>query len=275
MAAQKIIVIDASRGNESYWSDAWAARDLIFFIAMRDAAVRYKQNFAGVAWVVIRPALGIILLTVIFGAVASLPSGGVPYAIMVATGMLPWQLFASGFAESSHSVVANSHLISKIYFPRIILPASAILASAGDFVISLAVLIVICAVFGFPPGIRILMLPLYAGLASLTAAAVGLWVAAFNVRFRDVRHVLPFAIQFGLYLSPVGFSSEVVPAKWQMIYSLNPMVAVIDGFRWAMLGAGPEPLTNGLWPSMVFTLALFAGGLWYFQRCDKNFCDMI
>src|SRR5512136_1503735 len=248
------LVIEAGRAERHYWKDLWRFRELLYFLSWRDILVRYKQTVIGVAWSVIRPVLTMIVFTVIFGKLAKFPSGNAPYAILVYAAMLPWQFFANALSESSNSLIANANMISKVYFPRLIVPASAVIISLVDFLISFVVLALLMAWYRFVPEWRIVLVPLFLVLALLTSLGFSLWLSALNVKYRDFRYIVPFIVQFGLYVSPVGFSSSVVPDKWRLLYSLNPMVGVIDGFRWAILGNGVQIF----WPGFLLSLLLTA-----------------
>jgi lipopolysaccharide transport system permease protein len=268
-------IIEPGRTEKNYWRDLWRYRELFFFLAWRDILVRYKQTAIGIAWALLRPFLTMVVLTVVFGKIAALPSNGIPYPILVVAATLPWQFFSNSLAEASNSLAGNAHVISKIYFPRLILPAGAMITSLVDFFISLGLLAVLMAFFGFIPDWRLVALPFFTVLAFLAALGPGLFLTALNAKFRDVRYVIPFIVQFGLFISPVGFSSEVIPEKWRLLYSLNPMVGVIDGFRWAICRG-----TSGLYvPGFILSLAvvvLFLWlGLWYFRKTEKSFADII
>lgn len=270
------LILESGRAEKHYWHDVWCYRELLYFLAWRDILVRYKQTVIGIAWAVIRPFLTMVIFTVLFSRIAKLHSeGSVPYALLVMGGMLPWQFFSTSLSESSNSLVSNSNLISKIYFPRLIVPASSVITSFVDFLITLGLMALMMAWYRFLPDWHILMLPLFVTLAFSCAFGIGLWLSALNVEYRDFRHTLPFIVQFGLYVSPVGFSSSVVPPQWRLLYSLNPVVGVIDGFRWALL-RGQSPLW---WPSIlssiVLTSVLCASGIWYFRRTEKTFADVI
>lgn len=268
-------IIEPGRGFEQYWQDLWNYRGLFYFLAWRDILVRYKQTVIGVAWSVIRPLLTMVVFTVVFGKLAKLPSGGAPYPILVFAAMLPWQFFANSLSESSNSLINNANMLSKVYFPRLIVPTSSVIVSLVDFLISFLLLVGLMAWYRFIPNVRILTLPLFLLLALLVAMGFGLWLAALNVKYRDFRYVVPFIVQFGLYISPVGFSSSIVPAKWRLLYSLNPMVGVIDGFRWAILGGEARLYWPGFLVSVALTLLIFLWGLRYFRKTERSFADVI
>ena len=269
------LVIEAGHTELHYWKDLWRYRELFFFLAWRDVLVRYKQTVIGIAWSVIRPVLTMIVLTIIFGKIAKLPSGDVPYPIMVFAAMLPWQFFANALSESSNSLISNANMLTKVYFPRLVVPASAVIVSLVDFLISFAILIVLMIWYRFIPDWHIVALPLFLLFAFMTAFGFGLWLAALNVRYRDFRYIVPFIIQFGLYISPVGFSSKVIPEKWCLLYSLNPMVGVIDGFRWAILGGNEQFYWPGFLLSLLVTAFLSLVGIWYFRKTERVFADVI
>lgn len=269
------IVIEAGRAERHYWRDIWRYRELLFFLTWRDLLVRYKQTVLGVAWAWLKPLITMMVFTVVFGKLAKLPSGDTPYAILVFAGLLPWLFFSNAVAETGNSLVSNSHLISKVYFPRIIIPGASVLVSLVDLLISSVLLVGLMFWFGYWPTWRVITLPFFVLSAALTAAGVGLWLAALNVKYRDVRYIVPFALQIGMYVSPVGFASTVVPEKWRLLYSLNPMVGVIDGFRWALLSGNPQVY----WPSIAFSLALslilLFSGIRNFRKAEQTFADVI
>ena len=269
------LVIEAGRAERHYWRDLWRFRELLYFLSWRDILVRYKQTVIGVAWSVIRPVLTMIVFTVIFGKLAKFPSGSAPYAILVYAAMLPWQFFANALSESSNSLIANSNMISKIYFPRMIVPCSAVIVSLVDFLISFLVLAVLMVWYRFLPSWQIVTVPLFLLLALLASLGFSLWLSALNVKYRDFRYIVPFIVQFGLYVSPVGFSSNVVPEKWRLLYSLNPMVGVIDGFRWAVLGGESQIYWPGFLLSTTLTLLVLLGGIKYFRKTERIFADII
>ncbi|MFQ5355794.1 MAG: ABC transporter permease [Mariprofundaceae bacterium] len=268
-------IIEPGRAERHYWRDLWRYRELFYFLAWRDLLVRYKQTAIGIAWAVIRPLLTMIVFTVVFGKLAKLPSDGVPYPIMVFAAMLPWQFFASSFAEAGNSLVSNSTMISKVYFPRLTMPVSAVIVSLVDFIISFVILACLMVWYNFIPDVRILLLPIFIVIAFLASLGAGLWIAALNVKFRDFRYIIPFVVQMGLYISPVGFSSSIVPEQWRLLYSINPMVGVIDGFRWAIIGGDYQIYWPGFALSLVVVAILLAGGIYYFRKTEKTFADVI
>lgn len=269
------IIIEPGRGFEQYWRDLWHYRELFYFLAWRDVLVRYKQTVIGIAWSVIRPILTMVVFTVVFGKLAKLPSEGVPYPILVFTAMLPWQFFSNSLSESSNSLIANANMLSKVYFPRLIIPTSAVIVSLVDFLISFIILVALMLWYRFVPDWRIVTLPFFILLALLAALGLGLWMAALNVKYRDFRYIVPFIVQFGLYISPVGFSSSIVPEKWRLLYSLNPMVGVIDGFRWAIFDGGAKLYWPGFLLSTGLTLLIFIWGIRYFRKTESTFADVI
>ena len=271
----KELTIEAGRTEKQYWKDLWRYRELFYFLAWRDILVRYKQTTIGIAWALIRPFLTMIVFTIVFGNLAKLPSEGAPYPILVFAAMLPWQFFASALSECSNSLIANSNMISKVYFPRLIVPTSAVIVSFVDFLISGIILIALMAWYNFVPDWRILTLPLFILIAFAAAIGGGLWLAALTVEYRDFRYIVPFIVQFGLYISPVGFSSSIVPEQWRLLYSLNPMVSVIDGFRWAILGGNSTLFWPGFILSLGLVILLFVSGIWYFRKTERTFADVI
>lgn len=273
--SQQELVIEAGRTERQYWQDLWRYRELFYFLAWRDILVRYKQTAIGIAWALIRPFLTMVVFTVVFGNLAKLPSEGVPYPILVFAAMLPWQFFANALSECSNSLITNANLISKVYFPRLIVPISAVIVSFVDFMVSGIIMLGLMAWYNFVPDWRILTLPLFIAIAFAAAIGCGLWLAALNVEYRDFRYIVPFIVQFGLYISPVGFSSSVVPEQWRLLYSLNPMVGVIDGFRWAILGGNSRIYWPGFALSIALVLVLLLSGIWYFRKTERTFADVI
>jgi lipopolysaccharide transport system permease protein len=274
--AAREVILEPGRADRNYWADLWRYRELFQVLAWRDIAIRYRQTAVGVAWAVIRPLLTMAIFTVLFGRLAKLPSdGGAPYPLMVFAGLLPWTFFATALADASNSLVSNSNLIGKVYFPRLIVPTATVVASFVDFAISLGIMACLMTWYRFAPDWRVLLLPGFALLAFIASLGPALWITAVNVRYRDFRYVIPFMVQFGLYVSPVGFSSAIVPQKWRLLYALNPMVGVIDGFRWCLLGGrGPLDLTS-VSISVVVSAVLLALGLAQFRRLERSFADLL
>jgi lipopolysaccharide transport system permease protein len=270
------LLIEAGRAERHYWRDLWHYRELLYFLAWRDVKVRYKQTLIGVAWVVLRPLLTMIVLTIVFNRIAGLGQETVtPYALMVMAGVLPWQFFSTALTESGNSLVGNAQMIAKVYFPRIIVPLSSVLAGLVDFAVILLLLLPLMAWYQYWPDWQLLFLPLFVLLGLSITLGAGIALAALNVRYRDVRFIIPFMVQFGLYLSPVGFSVAEIPQDWRWLYDLNPMVGVIEGFRWCLLaGADPLPLT-ALLNSLLFAAALLWFGVRYFRRVERTFADVI
>lgn len=269
-------ILEPGRSEKNYWRDLWHYRELFQVLAWRDLSVRYKQTVIGVAWAVIRPFLTMLVFTVIFGKVAKLPAdGNVPYGLMVFAGMLPWTFFATALAEASNSLVSNSNLISKVYFPRLIVPTATVVVAFVDFLISFTILVGMMVFYRFLPGWNILLLPFFVLLAFFASLGPSLWLTSLNVKYRDFRYIIPFVVQFGLYVSPVGFSSSVIPEKWRLLYSLNPVVGVIDGFRWCLLG-GNSPLNPQSLVLSITTTCLFLWlGVRKFRKMEKSFADLI
>lgn len=254
--------------------DVWQYRELLGIFAWRDVLVRYKQTLFGVLWALIRPLLTILVFSFVFGRLGNLPSHGVPYPLLTFAAVLPWQLFSTALGESSMSVVGSSHIVSKIYFPRLLIPLSAVIASLVDFAISLVIFLITLAVYGSPLTWRLVVLPFYIVLCLVAALGFGFWFSALFVRYRDVRHLVPFLIQLGIYVSPVGFSSEIVPERWRPLYALNPLVAVIDGFRWCTLGQ-PELRLGETALAVAISLALMLSGIYYFRQTERTFADLV
>jgi homopolymeric O-antigen transport system permease protein len=270
------LIIEQGRAEKNYWADIWRFRELFYFLAWRDILVRYKQTVVGVAWAVVRPFLAMVIFTIIFSRVAKLPSvGAAPYAILVMAGMLPWQFISASVSASSDSLVGSSNLISKIYFPRLIIPSSSIVTSFVDFLITLVLMVAMMGWYRFAPDWRLLFLPLFILLSIGCSFGIGLWLSALMVEYRDVRHIVPFIVQFGMYVSPVGFSSNVVPEKWRLLYSLNPVVGIIDGFRWSLMRGQMNLRVSSILLSIAVTSLVSAGGIWYFRKTEKTFADVI
>lgn len=272
----KSIILEPGRAEKNYWSDLWRYRELFIILAWRDVSVRYKQTIIGVLWAILRPFLTMLVFVVIFGRLAKLPSdGNAPYALMVFAAMLPWSLFSVSLGEASNSLIDNEKLISKVYFPRMIIPVSTVAVVFIDFLISFIIILGMMIYYRFLPSWNLALLPVFIILALFASLGPGLWVTALNVKYRDFRYVIPFVVQFGLYISPVGFSSSIIPEKWRLLYSLNPMVGVIDGFRWSILG-GDSPI---YWPGFILSIAVIIFflwlGIWSFRKMENSFADLI
>lgn len=271
-----LIVIEAGRSERHYWLDLWRYRELFRVLAWRDLSVRYKQTAIGVLWALIRPVLTVLVFTIIFGRIAKLPTeGNAPYALMVFAGILPWTFFSTSLSEASNSLINNERLITKVYFPRLIIPIATIGVAFVDFLIGFCILLVLMGWYRFLPDWRIVILPAFVFLAFVVSVGPALLITSLNVKYRDFRYIIPFIVQFGLYVSPVGFSSSIVPAQWRLLYSLNPMVGVIDGFRWCIL-AGQSPLyLPGLAVSAGVTAFFLWFGIRHFRKTEKSFADLI
>jgi lipopolysaccharide transport system permease protein len=273
---EHVLIIEPGRTEKNYWSDLWRYRELFLILAWRDLSVRYKQTIIGIAWAIIRPFLTMVVFTVIFGRIAKLPSdGSAPYALMVFAAMLPWSLFSNALSESSNSLIGNANLIGKVYFPRMIIPAATLVTAFIDFLISFIILIGMMVYYQFAPGWQMLLLPFFIILALLASLGPGLWITALNVKYRDFRYIIPFVVQFGLYVSPVGFSSKIVPEQWRLLYSLNPMVGVIDGFRWCILGGNSPMYMPGFLLSLTIIAFFLYLGVSRFRKMEKTFADLI
>lgn len=275
-ARRHVLVLEPGRAERHYWRDIWAYRELFAILAWRDVSVRYKQTVIGIAWAVVRPFLTMVVFTIVFGRLAKFPSEGTaPYPIMVFAGVLPWTLFSTIVAEASSSLVGNANLVGKVYFPRIIIPASSAVVALADLAINLALLFGLMGWYGLAPTWRIALLPAFVALAMLASLGPALLITALNVKYRDFRYIIPFIVQFGLYVSPVGFSSEVVPEHWRIWYSLNPMVGVIDGFRWCILGGESHVYAPGFLLSLGVVALFLWRGVAYFRRAEHTFADLI
>ena len=270
-----LITVEAGKTERHYWKDIWRYRELFYFLAWRDILVRYKQTTIGIIWAVLRPLMTMAVFTLVFGKVAKLPSEGVPYALLVFTGLLPWHFFASAFTEAANSLIENEKMITKVYFPRLIIPTSAVIASIPELVISGALLLALMLLYGVMPDWRIVTLPFFAAMAFTAAVGAGVWLAALNVRYRDFRYVVPFMVQAGLYISPVGFSSHLFPDGWRLLFYLNPITGVIDGFRWALLSGQLDLYAPGLLLSGFVTAMLVVVGIYHFRKTEKTFADVI
>jgi len=272
-SGKRAIIIENGIAAKAYWSDLWRHRELLFFLAWRDILVRYKQTVLGVIWVVLRPLLFMVILTVVFGRIARLPSEDVPYAVLVFSGLLPWFFFSNALSDCSNSLVTNSHLLSKVYFPRLIIPASTILVNADDFFISFSVLLLLMIWYGMAANWQLILLPFLGIWVGILAFGLGLWFSALNVKYRDFRHIVPFVLQLGIYASPVAYSTSIIPEKWAYLYYLNPISGIIDAFRWVIIGT--QPSTYGILCALTFTMALLASGLVYFRSEEAHFADDI
>jgi lipopolysaccharide transport system permease protein len=270
------LVIEADRPERHYWRDLWRYRELFYVMAWRDVAVRYKQTLIGAAWAIIRPFVTMVIFTIVFGRVANLPSDGdAPYAIMVFAGMLPWTFFSSAVADASNSILSNGNLISKVYFPRLIVPIAAVTVALVDFAISFIILVGLMVWYRYLPSWHMFFLPIFIAIAFLASSGPALWLTALNVKYRDIRYVIPFIIQVGLYVSPVGFSSSVVPGQWRLLYSLNPIVGVIDGFRWCILGGQSPFYLPGFLLCIAVTISFMWFGILQFRKTESSFADLI
>ena len=254
--------------------ELWRYRELLYFLVWRDVKVRYKQTVLGAGWAVIQPVFLMIVFSIFFGALAGVPSDGVPYPIFAFAALVPWIFFANAVTQSSNSVVASQAVITKVYFPRVALPISAVLSGLPDFAIAFAVLLAMMAFFGIVPTLAVLTIPLFVLLAVGTALGVGLWLSAINVTYRDVRFTVPFLVQFWLFASPIAYPSSLVPEPWRLLYGLNPIAGIVEGFRWALLGTGEGP-GSMVWVSVLVVVVLLIGGLYYFQRKERTFADVV
>ncbi|MCF7688798.1 MAG: ABC transporter permease [Cephaloticoccus sp.] len=268
------LVIEAGRIERHYWRDLWRYRELAGFLAWRDIKVRYKQAVLGITWAVIQPAVQTILLTFVFGKLAKMPAGDIPYPLIVLCGLLPWQLFTSAFSGAGNSLVGNSHLISKVYFPRLVVPLSALAVSLVDFSIMLLITIPLVMIFVGPLGWQFLLLPFFIILALVIALGAGLWITALTVRFRDFRFITPFILQIGMFVTPVGYRTDFLP-NWRDLLALNPLAGVVDGVRWCLLGGRTDIYLPGLGMSVITAMILLITGVWYFRRTERQFADII
>lgn len=269
------ILIEPKKGIKNFWKELFAYKELFLFLAWRDILVRYKQTIIGIAWSVLRPLLTMVVFTVVFGKLAKMPSEGIPYPILVFSAMLPWQFFSNTISESGNSLISNSNMISKVYFPRIIIPTTSMIVSLIDFLISSVILVLIMLFYRFTPTIYVLFIPFLLILEIMTSLGIGYLISALNVKYRDFRYIIPFLVQFGLYISPVGFSSSVIPEKWRLIYSINPMVGIIDGFRWAIIGEKFQIYLPGFVLSIGIGIIIFIIGFTFFRKTEREFADII
>lgn len=269
-----MMIIEAGKLNKLYLKDLWLYRELFFFLAWRDILVRYKQTLIGITWSILRPVLTMVIFTIVFGQLAKMPAEGVPYPILVYAAMLPWHFFSSTLSEGGNSLVNNSAMISKVYFPRIIIPSTSMIVGLVDFIISFIILLLLMICYAHPPSLKLLSIPLFMSLAILVSLGVTFIISALNVKYRDFRYVLPFILQLGLYISPVGFSSTIIPDGWRLLYSINPMVGVIDGFRWAILD-NTSLYLPGFCLSITVACGLFLFGFKFFRNMERQFADVI
>ena len=275
MKPEPLVVITPPRGWRSLGlEELWEYRELLSVLAWRDVSVRYKQSIVGVGWVLVQPLASALLFTVIFGHFARLPSDGLPYPVFAYSALLPWNFFSRAFSDTSNSLVGATHLVTKVYFPRLILPLSRVLGGLVDFAVSLLVLALLMGWYGVRPGWAVLLLPLFLALAGAAALGVGLWLTALHVRYRDVGYVIPFVLQLWMFATPVAYSGAIVPERWRPLYGLNPMVGVVEGFRWALLGTAP-PHAAGLAVTAAIELAVLVGGLYYFRRAEQSIADYV
>ncbi|HSW15811.1 MAG TPA: ABC transporter permease [Ramlibacter sp.] len=270
-----VVIITSEPDGKHYWRDLWASRELLGMMVWRDVVVRYKQTAMGLSWALLRPLATMLVFTFIFGKLANLPSHGAPYALLVFAGLLPWLFFSAAFSDASNSVIGNANIVSKIYFPRLIIPVSAVLVGMVDFALAMLVYLVMSFIYGHPPGWQVVMLPLFLVHLCLFILACGLWVSALGVWYRDFRHLLPVLLQLGAYLSPVGFASSLVSERWYMLYALNPMVGLIDAFRWCLLGDGQPLRWASVALSVLITFLLLLPGVRFFRRHEHNFADAL
>jgi len=270
-------VIEPGKAEKNYWRDLWRYRELFYILSWRDIKVRYKQTVLGVLWAVLRPLLTMIIFTFVFGRIAKMDTQSVvPYAIIVFAGLLPWQFFANALMETSNSLVGNERLITKVYFPRLIIPASSVITSFIDFLISFVILLGLFIYYQYIPSYEIFYLPLFWIMAIIASFGPGLYLTALNVKYRDFRYIIPFIVQFGIYVSPVGYTSAVVPEEWQWAYHINPMAGVIDGFRWCIVKDAPNPLLSyPFYISLGVTIFFLWLSIYQFRKMEKGFADMI
>jgi lipopolysaccharide transport system permease protein len=272
----EVVIVEPGVADREYWRELWRKRELLWFLAWRDTLVRYKQTVVGVAWVLIRPVFTLLIFTLVFGKIAQLPSVNAPYPLLVLSGLLPWLFFAAAVTDISNGVSSNAALVGKVYFPRMIIPIAGLCVALVDYAVSCMLLIVVALAFGLGLGWKLLLLPVLTLWVAALALGAGLVGAALNVRYRDFRHLIPFLLQLGVYISPVGYSASLVPERWRLLYSINPLVGIIDGFRWAALGLESTQLyLPGLVASIVLTFVLLIGGVVLFRRVERRFVDFL
>ncbi len=270
-------IIEPGRTEKNYWKDLWRYRELFYILSWRDIKVRYKQTTLGILWAILRPLLTMIIFTFVFGRIAKMAGqSDVPYSIIVFAGLLPWQFFSNALTESSNSLIGNTNLITKVYFPRLIIPASSVITSFIDFLISFVILLILFAVYGYAPPVQIFLMPVFWIMVFLASFGPGLWLTAMNVKYRDFRYIIPFIVQFGLFISPVGYTSMQIPENWRWLYSLNPMVGVIDVFRWCIVKGAPNPMLDyPFYISLGVILFFMWLSIYQFRKMEKNFADLI
>ena len=268
------LIIEAGRTRGQYWRDIWKFRELFYFLAWRDFLIRYKQTAVGIAWALIRPFLMMLALTMV-GKVGKLPTGGAPYGLFFFCGLLPWQFFSTAMAESGNSLVTNANLVSKIYFPRLVVPASSVIVSFVDFLIAAVFLVVLMFFYHYMPPREIVFIPFFVFLVFVATLGAGFWIAALTVEYRDFRLIVPFIVQFGIFVSPVFMMTSHVPERWRLLYSINPLVGIIDGFRLCILGGGNTVFLPELLLSVFVTVILALSGFWYFRKAERAFADII
>ena len=269
------LIIEAGHAERHYWRDLWRYRELFYFFAWKDILVRYKQTIVGVAWAVIRPLALMIVFTFIGSHVIKLPADGIPYPLTAFVGILAWNFFSISLQDSATSLVGNANLISKVYFPRLVIPTAAVITAFADLIVATGLLVVLFVWYQFVPSIQIVALPIFVAMALAAAIGSGLWLSAMMVRYRDIRFIIPFIVQFGLYVSPLWFKTSQFPEEWRLIYSLNPMVGIIDGFRWSVLGGPNEIYLPGMMVSFCMSALLIFSGVWYFRKTENTFADII
>jgi lipopolysaccharide transport system permease protein len=275
MSSSQEIIIEPRRAVRHYWRDLWQYRELFYFMAWRDVLIRYKNLSIGFAWALLRPFLTMLILTLVFNRFAGLPSQGIPYPVLVYSALLPWLFFAQAFADAGNSLVNKESIINKIYFPRMIVPTSAVVVSFVDFLAALSVLVLLLAWYRYLPGWQIAALPLFMLMAFVLALGAGLWISALSVQYRDFRYIIPFSVQIGLYLSPVGYDSSLVPLEWRSWYALNPLVGIIEGFRWSVSGRLMPHLLHDISLSLAVMLVLSVSGILYFRRIERSLSELL
>lgn len=268
------LVLEAGRADTHYWLDLWRYRELLFFLAWRDVKVRYKQAVLGATWAILQPLVTMTVFWLVFGKLAGMPSGNVPYPLLVLAGLLPWQLFSGAFSGSSGSLISNAHLVSKVYFPRLVVPLSALAVAVIDFLIVLALYAVLAVILGVWPTWRVLLLPVFMLVALVIALGAGLWLTALTVKYRDFRFIVPFLLQVGVFVTPVGYRTDNLP-NWRDVLALNPLTGVIDGFRWCLLGTDFKLSGAHFATSLFVAFLLLATGVWYFRKTERTFADAI